>query len=123
MQFPERLGGWLATTARRECLRILHQANSTPNLRPDTVADRSIGPEQRVIDADTTRTLWHFVAELAPRRQSLLQALFTDHPQPYDEVARTAGIPRGTIGLTRARTLRQLRVKLNDRGLGPDAWR
>jgi Sigma-70 region 2 len=24
VQFPERLGAWLATTARRECLRILH---------------------------------------------------------------------------------------------------
>lgn len=26
VQYPERLGGWLATTARRECLRILRQA-------------------------------------------------------------------------------------------------
>ena len=25
VQFPERLGGWLATTARRECLHILRQ--------------------------------------------------------------------------------------------------
>jgi RNA polymerase sigma factor (sigma-70 family) len=122
VQFPERLGGWLATTARRECLRILHDANPASNLRPDVVADRSRGPEQHAIDADTTRTLWKIVAELPPRRRTLLQALFTDHPRPYGEVARTAGIPQGAIGPTRARALRQLRVRLNDRGLGPDAW-
>ncbi len=125
VQFPERLGGWLVTTARRECLRILRQANSAPNLShpaSDTVADHLMGPEQRVIDADARRTLWNIVAELPPRRRTLLQALFTDHPRPYDELARTAGIPPGAIGPTRARALRQLRVRLNDHGLGPDAW-
>ena len=122
VQFPERLESWLATTARRECLRILSGANPTPNLFPDTVADRSMGPEQRVIDDDTTRTLWNIVAELPHRQRTLLQALFTDHPRPYCEVARTAEIPLGAIGPTRARALRQLRVLLNNHGLGPNAW-
>jgi RNA polymerase sigma factor (sigma-70 family) len=122
VQFPERLGGWLTTTARRECLRILRQSNPAPHLRLDTIADRSMDPEQRVVDADTTRRLWNMVAELPPRRRILLRALFTDHPRPYDEVARTAGIPQGAIGPTRARALQQLRVRLNDHGLGPDTW-
>ncbi len=125
VQFPERLGGWLATTARHECLRILRQANPAPNLchpAPDTIADRSTGPEQRVIDADTTQRLWNIVAELPPRWRTLLWALFTDHPRPYAEIATAAGIPLGGIGPTRARALRQLRVRLNDHGLGPDAW-
>jgi len=124
VQDPERLGGWLATTARRECLRILRQTNPVPNIShtaPDTVADRSIGPEQRAIDADTTQTLWNIVAELPPRQRTLLQALFTDHPRSYAEVARTAGIPPGGIGPTRTRALRQLRSRLNNHGLGPDA--
>ncbi|MGH3900693.1 MAG: RNA polymerase sigma factor [Pseudonocardiaceae bacterium] len=123
VQFPERLGGWLATTARRECLRILRQANPAPNLchpAPETLVDRSMGPEQCAVDADTTRTLWNIVAELPPRRRTLLQALFTDQPRPYGEVARTAGIPQGAIGPTRARALRQLRDRLNNHGLGPD---
>ncbi|HKR51288.1 MAG TPA: sigma-70 family RNA polymerase sigma factor [Pseudonocardiaceae bacterium] len=125
VQFPERLGGWLATTARRECLRILRQADPVSNTsRPasEVIADRSRGPEQRAIDADTTRMLWDIVAELPPRPRTLLQALFTDHPRSYGEVARTAGIPPGSIGPIRARALRQLRGRLNDHGLGPDAW-
>ncbi|MGH3636839.1 MAG: RNA polymerase sigma factor, partial [Mycobacterium sp.] len=31
VQFPEQLGGWLATTARRECLHILRQSKLGPN--------------------------------------------------------------------------------------------
>jgi len=122
VQFPERLGGWLATTARRECLRILRQAKPAPDLigmAPETVADPSAGPEQRVIDADTARTLRKLVAELSPRRQALVWMLFTDNPPSYAEVARAAGIPPGGIGPTRARALRQLRHKLHEYELGP----
>ncbi len=115
VQFPERLGGWLATTARRECLRILRQVRPTQGLTDvmlETVTDRSAGPEQRVIDADTARTLRKLVTELSPRRQILVRMLFTDHPSSYAEVAHAAGIPPGGIGPTRARALRQLQHKL-----------
>ncbi len=117
VQFPERLGGWLATTARRECLHLLRQSIPTRDLidvAPETVADFSVGPEQRVIDAETAWTLWKFVDELPPRRRTLLRALFTDDPSPYAELARAVGIPLGGIGPTRARALRQLRDKLNE---------
>ncbi|MGH3777256.1 MAG: RNA polymerase sigma factor [Pseudonocardiaceae bacterium] len=121
VQSPEKLGGWLATTARRECLRILRQAKPTPdltNMTPETVADPSAGPEQQVIDTDTARRLWNLVAELSPRRKTLLQALFTDSPHSYAEVARTVGIPLGAIGPTRARALQQLQDKFNEHELG-----
>jgi RNA polymerase sigma factor (sigma-70 family) len=120
VQFPEKLGGWLATTARHECLRILRRAKSAPDLTTttlETVADPSPGPEQRVIDADTARTLRELVAELLPRRKTLLRALFTEDPRSYSEVARTAGIPLGAIGPTRARALQQLRDKLDEHEL------
>jgi RNA polymerase sigma factor (sigma-70 family) len=126
IQDPQRLGGWLVTIARRTCLTIWrHQARFA--LDPfdtlaETVADPSIGPEQRVIDTDTTRTLWNFVSELSPRRQTVLRALFTDHRRPYDEVAQIANIPLGGIGPTRARALAQLRDRLEQHGLGPGAW-
>ncbi len=118
---PERLGGWLATTARRECLHILRQAKPAAGaigIAPETVVDPSVGPEQRVIDADTSRTLWELVAELSPRRRTLLRTLFTDNPWSYAEVAHVAGIPPGGIGPTRARALQQLRRRLNDQELG-----
>ena len=123
VQFPERLGGWLVTTACRECLLILRQARSLTGLTdvtPNTVASPSVGPEQRVIDADTGRTLRKLIAELPPRTRTLLGMLFTDNPSSYAEVARAAGTPPGGIGPTRARALRQLRQTLEERGVAKD---
>lgn len=122
IQDPKRLGGWLSTTARRTCLHILRQAKPTPDrFDPvvDAVADSHAGPEQRVIDADTTRRLWNFINDLSPCRQALLRALFTDHPCSYAEAARITGIPLGGIGPTRARALAQLRNRLEQHDLGP----
>jgi RNA polymerase sigma factor (sigma-70 family) len=125
VQFPERLGGWLATTARRECLRILRQTKPAQlvigdfiGLAPGTVVDHLTDSEYRVIDADITRTLRKLVAELSPRRQTLVWMLLTDNPLSYAEVARAAGIPPGGIGPTRARALRQLRAELHEYVLG-----
>jgi RNA polymerase sigma factor (sigma-70 family) len=126
IQHPERLSGWLATTAARECLRILHQAKRTqtlPDAVVDTVADTAAGPEQRAIDTQMAQTLRTLVAELPPRRRQLVQALFTDHPQLYTELSRATGIPLGSIGPTRNRALRQLRRMLQDHQLAPPAKR
>lgn len=112
IKHPERLAGWLSTTARRACIEILRQAKLTPDrfdAVADTVADPLADPEQRVIDADTSRRLWNLVAELPPRRRTLLRALFADDPRPYAEVTRLCEIPPGGIGPTRARALAQLR--------------
>lgn len=121
IQLPEQLAGWLATTASRECLRILRQqAQQIPapsSATVERVADPSAGPEQHVIDADTAALLWSLVATLSPRRQILLRELFFESPRPYSEVARNTGIPAGGIGPTRARALTQLRRRLDERGL------
>lgn len=120
VQFPERLGGWLATTARRECLHIIRRAKFSPNLvdlAPDTIADPSTGPEHHVIRVDTMRTLCRLVDELSPRQRTLIRMLFTDNPRSYAEVTRDTGIPQGGIGPTRARALRQLQDKLDEHKL------
>jgi RNA polymerase sigma factor (sigma-70 family) len=117
IQHPERLAGWLATTAARECLRILHRNKRTPPLADamvDHTADPAPGPEQQVIDAHTAQTLRTLIAQLPPRRRRLLRALFTDHPASYAELSRATGIPLGSIGPTRNRALHQLRQKLQD---------
>lgn len=125
VQFPDRLAGWLATTARRECLQILRQqAKHAPvmtDVMADSIVDPCVGPEQRVIDHDLRQTLWSLVAELPPQRRMLLRALFADNPRPYTELVRTAGIPLGGIGPTRARALKQLRRRLDEYGIGLSA--
>ena len=65
IRHPERLGGWLVTTTRRICLRIVNSSKHRVDLFGpvvDTVADPFADPEQRIINADSTRRLWNFVS-------------------------------------------------------------
>ena len=122
IEHPERLGGWLATTAARECLRILRHTRRTPTMADDLIdalTEPSASPEHHVINAHTAQTLRTLIAQLPPRRRRLLRALFTDHPPSYAELSRTTGIPPGSIGPTRHRALRQLRQMLHDHELLP----
>jgi RNA polymerase sigma factor (sigma-70 family) len=117
---PERLGGWLVTTARRECLHILRNAKNGPDLLSvptETVADPSANPEECTVNSYTSRILWKLVDDLCPRQRSVLRMLFADRPSPYDTVARTVGIPVGGIGPTRTRALQQLRKRLDQYGM------
>lgn len=125
IQFPERLDGWLASTARRECLHILRQAKRGPNLTEvasEAVADPSAGPDQCAVNTHIIRMLRMLIDELPPLRRTLIGLLFSDHSHSYLRISCITGIPLGGIGPTRARALRQLRDKLAVHGLGPDAW-
>jgi RNA polymerase sigma factor (sigma-70 family) len=112
---PEHLGGWLATTASRECLAILRGRRCVVDLADlDTVADERGDVEQQVLDADEAARLWNVVTLLPPRGRAVVRALFAEERRPYAEVARDTGIPVGSLGPTRARVLRQLRALLDE---------
>jgi RNA polymerase sigma factor (sigma-70 family) len=120
---PDGLRGWLATTAGRECLRILRGGKRISLGLPDSIeqlVEVGAGPEQRAVQAETIRLLRCLVAELAPDRRELLWSLFIESPPSYAELARVCGIPIGSIGPTRGRALRELRRRLEEHGLGPD---
>lgn len=117
---PERLAGWLAVTARRESLAVLRRS-SRVRLRStvDETPDATVDPARDVVDRDEARDLWAAVAQLSPRQQCLLVALFRDELDSYDDVAAKCAMPIGSIGPTRARALARLRSRLADQGLGP----
>ena len=115
---PEALGGWLRTTARHECLRIIRERwRVDPLDDPDGGAfpDATVDVEQTVVDADTVRRLRDLLITLPPRSALLLTELFRDEPPGYAELARLTGIPIGSIGPTRGRALHVLR-RLFDEG-------
>lgn len=110
---PEALAGWLMTTARRECLRILSDQRRSCPFDAAATADRpdpTCNVEQRAVDADTARRLRRLMSSLPARSGMLLGFLFQDNPPAYAELSRRTGIPVGSIGPTRARALRQLRL-------------
>jgi RNA polymerase sigma factor (sigma-70 family) len=117
---PGRLAGWLSVTASREALALLRRSTrQRPLPMVDETSDATADPERDVVDRDQARVLWAAVAELSPRQQRLLIALFREELDSYNDVAATCAMPIGSIGPTRARALSRLRSKLADRGLGP----
>jgi len=120
VQHPDRLAGWLSTTATRESLTIVrHSKRAAPvDGLADTLTDPAAGPERTVLDAETAQAVRDLVAELPPRRRALIHAMFNQDTRRYTEISRDTGIPIGSLGPTRARALRQLRRMLDERGLG-----
>jgi RNA polymerase sigma factor (sigma-70 family) len=111
---PEHLGGWLATTARHECLRVLRKSGREV-LGVDTDLDLESGeptPEAVVLDGERDKLLWKSLGEIPQRCQVLLRALATEPPPSYHDVSLALGMPVGSIGPTRARCLDHLKKRL-----------
>jgi RNA polymerase sigma factor (sigma-70 family) len=106
---PERLGGWLATTASRECLRIMRESRAVVTDELDAMPDADRTVEDQVVDADTVSRLWTIVAALPPRGRAIMMELFAEEPRPYAEVAQATGIPIGSLGPSRARLISRVR--------------
>jgi RNA polymerase sigma factor (sigma-70 family) len=115
----EKLAGWLATIARRECLNVLRARARVllDDELPERVDESARAHEQAVIVAERDATLWSALERLAPRDQALLRILVAD-PQPsYEEISAALGMPIGSIGPTRARALQRLRREAEQLGL------
>ena len=110
---PERVGAWLATTARRESLRLLRAAaRSVPTDDLEQFESRGPGPpspEAALLEAERSTELWAALEKLTARCQQLLRVLMASPPPSYVEVAAALDMPIGSIGPIRARCLGQLR--------------
>ena len=111
---PAALPGWLATTTRRECGRVLraahgpHAARYTPNV--EDIADEQTGTaEQELLAAERHAALHEAFLQLPHCDQQLIALLTQDPPAPYAKISSSLGIPVGSIGPTRGRCLDRLR--------------
>ncbi|MBB5960178.1 RNA polymerase sigma factor (sigma-70 family) [Saccharothrix tamanrassetensis] len=108
---PERLAGWLATTARRECLQLLRRAGRRreSDVPPPEVVDDTPPPDEGLLVAERDRALWRAVDQLSDKCRQLIRTLMTTPPLSYLEVAALLDMPVGSIGPSRSRCLEQLR--------------
>ena len=106
---PERLGGWLATTARNECLRqIRHSAREVPSELADFERGDSGTLDRDLLTAERDRAFWKAFTELGERCQALLRVLMAETEPSYQEVSAALDMPIGAIGPTRRRCLERL---------------
>ncbi|MFI6175435.1 RNA polymerase sigma factor [Nonomuraea sp. NPDC051191] len=116
---PQRMPGWLATIAFRECLKLTRRTREicTPDL--DTLGSTDD------VDRELARiwlagTLEELVEELPTAQRVLFRALTETSEPHYVDVARRLGRPVGSIGPTRARCFAKLRGLLQDREITRD---
>jgi RNA polymerase sigma factor (sigma-70 family) len=111
---PAALPGWLATTTRRECGRVIRAAHrpravvgafDAENI-PDQHAETA---EQELLAAERHAALHEAFTQLPRDGQRLIAMLIADPPVPYAEISARLGIPVGSIGPTRSRCLDKMR--------------
>jgi RNA polymerase sigma factor (sigma-70 family) len=120
IQYPDRVGSWLAATARNECLRSLAARKRVVLGHDDvdlgTVAAAATAPtpevDERLLADERDQVVRDAMSRLPGRWQRLLEMLMADPPVPYTEISDQLGLPIGSIGPTRGRCLARLRVLL-----------
>ena len=111
---PAALPGWLATTARRECLRVLC-ATQGPRASlyardVESLPDERAGlADQGLLAAERHAALREAFGQLPPNGQQLIAMLIADPPVPYADISAQLGIPVGSIGPNRSRYLDKMR--------------
>ena len=111
---PERLGSWLAVTARRESWHVSRRSGriiptDTEAALYDREADEDI--DHGILARERQDLLRQAFDTLHPRCQRLLRLLTADPAPAYVDVAAALDIPIGSIGPTRARRLDCLRKR------------
>jgi RNA polymerase sigma factor (sigma-70 family) len=106
----DRIAGWLSTTMRRNCMRILQRPRweVLSDMIEETTADTAASVEDVVLAAEQARQLWDVVEILPDRQARLLHVLFAEDGLSYRDVAEALAMPVGAIGPVRQRALRTL---------------
>jgi RNA polymerase sigma factor (sigma-70 family) len=116
IEHADRVGAWLASTARNECLRSL-------SIRKRLVlageGDSFDGPaahepeiDEGLLSAERVAIVREAMTHLPRRWQRLMEMLMSDPPASYAEISGELGLPVGSIGPTRGRCLARLRELL-----------
>ena len=116
IEYPDRVGSWLAATARNECLRSLAARKRVILAHDDEMLTGVVASEpevdERILADERDQVVRDALSRLPRRSQRLLEPLMADPPTSYAEISDEMGLPVGSIGPTRGRCLAQLRVLL-----------
>jgi len=108
------LPGWLATTTRRECWRVMRTSGAPQKIIFEPNADHrrdehAQAPDQQLLATERHAAVREAFTLLPPEGQRLFALLMADPPLPYAEIGARLGMPVGSIGPTRSRYLDKIR--------------
>jgi RNA polymerase sigma factor (sigma-70 family) len=111
---PDALPGWLVTTTRNECVRVLRGAGRmVPVDEVDglpAVGDAADDVADGLLRAERQEAVRAALCSLPVRCRELFGLLLRDPPLGYDVIGQRLGMPHGSIGPTRGRCLNRLRA-------------
>jgi len=108
---PERLPGWIVTTARNEARTLLRARGRV--VVSDDLGDREDSDpptDSRLLDNELGGALQIAFRALPRNCQELLRLVTAVPRVSYDEISELLGMPHGSIGPTRQRCLDRLRT-------------
>jgi RNA polymerase sigma factor (sigma-70 family) len=111
----DRVGAWLATICRRECLRLATKGRREVALGEPAVTrlidsgHEEIDPGVEMARRDEHARLSLAITALPERQRSVLLELVRREGQSYLDLSRRLGLPVGSIGPTWQRALARLR--------------
>ena len=115
---PDRVGSWLAATARNECLRALAARKRLVLMEDDGELKNTVAVEpeidDRLLAEERAIAVRKALSQLPRRWQRLMELLMADPPASYAEISDQLGLPVASIGSTRGRCLARLRVLLQN---------
>ena len=117
---PSAVGGWLATTARRQCLMLARNrrrefpVEQAEDLYPP---DTDHSPEDEVVARDRDAQVRAAFHRLPVKDRRLLACLMISAPCSYADASARLDMPVGSIGPSRARSLQRLRRELAAAGI------
>jgi RNA polymerase sigma factor (sigma-70 family) len=111
---PQRLGSWLATTARHESLHTLRRSSREPVLDVVQIMDPLPDPrppvDHEILRHERDTALWELFERLSDGCRRLLRIMVATPPPSYADIAAALDMPVGSIGPSRARCLAALRT-------------
>jgi RNA polymerase sigma factor (sigma-70 family) len=113
---PERLPGWLATTSRREALRVQGMRDRLiPTDFEYDVPDERPSLETMLVEDEEAREVVVAFETLSDDCRQLLRLLTTEPPLSYEVISEVLGRPIGSLGPTRSRCIERLKSAISTR--------
>lgn len=111
---PERLPGWLATTCRREALRVVKRGERIIATEFEyDVEDDAPSFEELLIGDEQNRMVVKAFHTLDDVCRELLRLMTIEPALSYEEISEVTGRPIGSLGPTRSRCLAKLKSAIS----------
>lgn len=115
---PDRLAAWLATTTKREAIRMRRRDRRHVDFdQAPPIADDHPLPDEEVATLESRARLEAALRQLDDRCAKLLSALFLDpEEKSYEKIAEELGIAKNSMGPVRSRCLDKLARLVEENG-------